>query len=398
MVKAQRDCFTTSVAEKLQWYKQATWNGELSRQAQLALKELLEGALEEDINHQLGISRVYERCGARDQRNGYYTRSLETQRGTVPTLRVPRSRQGTYTPTVFSRYQRRSAEVDNLICELFLGGVSTRRVGELLEQLTGQAACATTVSRVTRVLGPLVAAFHQRPLADDYLYLMLDGIWLRCKGAQESHKIAVLVAYGITVDGRREIIDFCQAAGESEEEWGRLLNSLHRRGLRGEALRVVTTDGASGLIAALDLVYPLVPRQRCWVHKRRNVSDKLRKCHREACVQEARSIYLAATRREAIRCFRAWPRHWEQREPKAVACLAQDIEALLVCFGVPVAHRKKIRTTNPLERAFREVRRRTNPMSCLNNHGSVERITFAAIHHQNAKWSRKPLPEFTQKT
>jgi putative transposase len=363
----------------------------------LALKELLEGALEEDINHQLGISRVYERIGARDQRNGYYTRTLETQRGTVPALRVPRSRRGVYTPSVFSRYQRRSAELDDLICEMFLSGTSTRRVGELLAGLTGQPACATTVSRVTRVLDPLVAAFHQRPVADDYLYLMFDGIWLRCKGAQESRKVAVLVAYGLTAEGRREIIDFCQAQGESEAEWSRFLNSLLQRGLQGKLLRVVTTDGGAGLIAALDLVYPLAQRQRCWVHKLRNVSNKLRKCHRVACLSRARSIYQAPTRQEAIRCFRAWRSTWEPVEPQAVACLAQDIDALLVCFEVPVAHRKKIRTTNPLERAFREVRRRTNPMSCLNNHGSVERVTFAVIHHQNTKWSRKPLPEFTQK-
>ena len=175
-------------------------------------------------------------------------------------------------------------------------------------------------------------------------------------------------------------------------------NSLHRRSLRGEALQVVTTDGAPGLIAALDLVYPLARRQRCWVHKLRKVSNKLRKRHREPCLREARSIYLAPTRREAVRCFRAWQRHWEALEPAAVAGLAQDLEALLVCFEVPVAHRKKIRTTNPLERAFREVRRRTNPMACRNNYGSVERITFAVINHPNTKWSRKPLPEFTRKT
>ena len=192
--KAHRDCCRTSVAEKLKWFKQATWAGELGRQAQWALKKLLEGALQEDINHQLGISRVYERLGARDQRNGYYPRSLETQRGTVPALRVPRSRRGTYTPTVFSRYQRRSAEADELICEMFLRGISPREVGDLLELLTGQPASATTVSRVTRVLDPLVAAFHQRSLPDAYLYLMFDGIWRRCKGAQESRKVVVLVA------------------------------------------------------------------------------------------------------------------------------------------------------------------------------------------------------------
>lgn len=133
------------------------------------------------------------------------------------------------------------------------------------------------------------------------------------------------------------------------------------------------------------------------MHKLRNVSSKLRQRNREAWLKEARSIYQTATRQAALRCFRAWQRHGEAEQPKAGACLAQDIEARLVCYAVPVAHRKRIRTTKPLERAFREVRRRTNPMSCLNNQASGERITFAVIPHHNANWSHRPLPEFTQK-
>ncbi len=398
MITAGRDCFTESVAEKLSWFKQATFSGELSRATQESLQRLLEGALDEEINAYLGISRPYERVGPRDQRNGYYTRRLETQRGTVPDLRVPRSRQGEYEPQVFRRYQQRSAEVDDLICGMFLQGVSTRRVGELLEVVTGSAVSASTVSRVSQVLDQVVAEFHQRPLEDEYQYLILDGIWLRCKGAEPGRKVVVLAAYGITEDGRRELIDFQQAASEGEQDWARFLGSLHQRGLRGTQLKAVTTDGAPGLIAALDLVYPLVARQRCWVHKLRNVSAKLRVRNREACLQEAKGIYQAATRAEAIRRFRAWGAHWQAEEPAAVRCLAQDIEALLVCFGRPEAHRKTMRTTNALERAFREVRRRTNPMSCFNNPASVERIVFAVLYHQNTNWSRKPLPQFTQKS
>ena len=134
------------------------------------------------------------------------------------------------------------------------------------------------------------------------------------------------------------------------------------------------------------------------MHKLRNVSNKLRQCPREPGLQEARSLYLAPTRRKTISCFRAGQSHGESAEPKAVVCRAPDLEALLVCFEVPGAHRKKLRPPNPRERVFREVRRRTNPRSCLNNHGSVERLTFIVVHHQNAKGSRKPLPEFTQKT
>jgi putative transposase len=276
MIAPHRDCFTVSVAEKLEWYKQATWSGELSRAAQESLQALLEGALEEEINCQLGISRPYERVGERDQRNGYYTRRLETHRGPIPQLRVPRSRRGEYQPGVFARYQRRTAEVDQAVCAMFLRGISTREVGEVLEVLTGTTVSPSTVSRVCQALDGLVAAYHQRPVADAYRYLLLDGIWLRCKGAQEGRKVVVLAAYGITAEGGRELIDFHQASSESAENWGRFLQSLYQRGLQGERLAAVTTDGARGLIAALDLVYPLVPRQRCWVHKLRNVSNKLR--------------------------------------------------------------------------------------------------------------------------
>jgi putative transposase len=398
MIEAGRDCFTTSVSEKLQWFKDATWSGELSRTAQESLRHLLQGSLEEEINCQLGIRRPYERVGERDQRNGYYTRRLETQRGPIPDLRVPRSRRGEYRTGVFRRYQRRTAEVDRAICAMFLRGISTREVGAVLEGLTGSAVSASTVSRVCKVLDGLVAEFHRRPLGDAYQYILFDGIWLRCKGAQLGRKVVVLAAYGITVEGRRELIDFHQASSESEANWTRFLQGLYQRGLRGKRLRVVTTDGASGLIAALDLVYPLAPRQRCWVHKLRNVSNKLRARNRPACLAGARAIYLAATRAQAIGAFRQWEKRWGEEEPGAVKCLAQDIEALLVCFEVPVAHRQRIRTTNPLERAFREVRRRTNPMSCFNNPASVERIIFAVMQHQNTNWSHKPLSEFTHNT
>jgi len=259
------------------------------------LQELLQGALQEDINHQLGISRAYQRTGPRDQRNGYYTRRLETQRGTLPALRVPRSRQGTYTPAVFARYQRRSAEVDELICQMFRRGVATRQVGRLLVLLSGPAASASAVSRVTRVPDAQVAQFHQRALPDHYRYLLLDGIRLRCQGAPHSRKVVVLVAYGITAEGRRESVDFCQAPGESAAEWSRFLNRLHRRGLHGEALHVVTTDAAPGLLAAVDLVYPRAQRRRGWVHRLRNLSHKLPRRHRQACLQGTRAIYLAPT-------------------------------------------------------------------------------------------------------
>ena len=397
MVKAHRDCFNVSVSEKLSWFKGAVWDGELGHQSKLALKDLLENSLQEEIKQRLGGVSSHERSEQRlDQRNGCYQRDLVTSHGTIEDVRVPRSRNGVYKPEVFHRYQRRSAEVDAAMVDMFCRGVSTRQVGAILEVLTGTSVSASTVSQVTKALDEHVRAYHQRPLQDQYQYLLLDAVVLRSKGADGPKKVYVLAAYGIRLDGRRELIDFAQAKGESEAEWTRFLESLYRRGLRGDALRLVTTDGASGLIAALDMVYPSVPRQRCWVHKLRNVTNKLRKANREPCIKEAKQIYLAKTRRKAVVRFRAWKRHWEPIEPKAVACLARDIDDLLVLFDMPEAHRKTIRTTNPIERAFREVRRRTRPMSCFNNPSSIDRIIFAVFAHQNANWENAPLHQFTQ--
>ena len=215
------------------------------------------------------------------------------------------------------------------------------------------------------------------------------------KGACGLRKRLVLVAYGIDTEGKRELLDFLLADGESEAEWSALLQSLWSRGLKGKCLELVITDGAPGLIAALGFIYPHARHQRCWVHKLRNVSNKVRKRDQQEVMKGARAIYLADTRREAIKAFRAWKREWATRYPKAVACLEKDLEQLLAHMDYPARLRPKLRTTNAIERAFREVRRRTRPMSAFCNDASCERITYALVAHMNAQWSHKPLPEFT---
>jgi putative transposase len=396
MVRPHRDCFNASVAEKVRWFKEATWDGELGFQTRMTLKDLLEGALREEALFQLCSERYKHDPRRRDQLNGYYVRSLQMAGGTIPDLVVPRSRKGLFDPHVFDRYARRTVQVDEAICQMFLRGVSTREVGEVLEVLTGSAVSATTVSEVCKALDGHVRAYHTRPLQDQYQYLLLDGITLKCKAATGLKKVVVLTAYGVTLDGRRELIDFCPAQGESEADWTRLLESLHKRGLRGAHLRMITTDGARGLIAALDMVYAHVPRQRCWVHKLRNVANRLRARNRPACLGQASMIYKAKCRAEAIQRFKQWKADWQEREPKAVACLEADLDDLLTCFDLPEAHRPTVRTTNPIERAFREVRRRTRPMSCFQNPASLQRIIFAVLSHLNAKWSKHPIQHFTQ--
>jgi putative transposase len=294
------------------------------------------------------------------------------------------------------RYQRRQEAVHGLVQEAFLRGVSTRQVGEVLEPVLGESYSAQTVSRITRGLDRAVRAFHQRPLRDEYVYIFVDAVVLKVRDARGAvRRRWVLVAYGITAGGRRELIAYQLARGESEASWSAFLQGLFLRGLEGTRLRLVITDGSSGLRAALGLVWPQVPLQRCWAHKLRNIADKVPR-KEGSCVREAAAIYQATSRPEAQQQFRQWAHKWRAHRPRAVACLERDLEELLAFYAFPPAHWRKIRTTNIIERAFREVRRRTRPMSSFTNPESCERIVFGVISHLNRSWEKSPLKEFTQ--
>jgi transposase-like protein len=366
-----------------------------ARQRQV-VKGFLEGLLEEELVELLAASRYQRTEVRRGWRNGHYRRDLVTQLGAIAGIRVPRARHSVGESQVFQRYQRRQGQVHALIREAFLAGVSTRRVGAVLEGLLGEPVSAQTVSRIARSLDREVARFHEAPLPDDVRYLFLDGVSMRVRGAAGVRRRLVLCAYGITVWGQRRLLAFRLAQSESAASWEAFLSQLRERGLVGRRLRLIVTDGCSGLHAGLSIVYPYVPRQRCWAHKLRNLANLLKRSQQRPCLDEARTIYQAATRREAVRRYWVWARRWRAAAPKAVACLERDLEELLPFLGCPEAHRRKVRTTNAIERAFREVRRRTRPMSCFTNDASCERIIYAVISHLNRSWEGKRLPEFTQ--
>ncbi len=328
-------------------------------------------------------------------RNGYYRRSLITHVGLLQDIRVPRLRHGGFRTKVFRRYQRCEQLVEALIRDIFLAGISTRRVGAAISALLETNVSSSTVSRITRGLDGAVQRFHHRALLDEYQYLILDGIRLKVLYNGKYRTRTVLVAYGLTLFGQRVLLDFRQATGESQTAWEVLLNSLYQRGLLGAHLKLIVMDGAAGLRAAAALVYPDAKIQRCWVHKLRNVANTCPKKH-QACVRQARNIYLAPHRSAATDAFKAWKQTWRRRCPKAVACLERDLEELLSFFACPVAHRIKVRTTNAIERSFREVRRRTNVFSCFSNTASTERIIYAIFTHLNQGWKGAPLSGFTQ--
>lgn len=373
--------------------KENFWEQEARPHMKQLLKELMQRSLIEEIE------QLRRRDVTSDlpivSRNGYYRRSLITHVGTLHDIRVPRLRTGHFHTKVFRRYRRCERLVEDVIREIFLAGVSTRRVGAAVCAMLETTLSSSTVSRITRSLDAHVRRFHQRQLLDEFQYLILDGIRLKIRYNGTYRIRTVLVAYGITLFGQRVLLDFRQATGESQTAWEALLNSLYQRGLVGQHLKLIVMDGAAGLRAAAELIYPEAQIQRCWVHKLRNVANVCPKKH-HACVRDARQIYLAANRTRALAAFQRWRQTWRTRCPKAVACLEQDLEELLSFFDCPVEHRIKVRTTNAIERSFREVRRRTNVFSCFSNPASTERIIYAIFTHLNHGWKDALLPHFPQ--
>lgn len=369
---------------------------DLLEKVRAQIKLLLEQALLAERDRYLQVG-VYEHApmARHDYRNGFYYRALVTQLGRLCRLKVPRARRG-FPSRLLPRYQRRQRAVNQLVLEAFLRGVSTRQVGRVLAPILGESYSAQTVSNISRGLDRGVAQFHVRPLGDDYVYLFLDAIVLKMRDlSAKVRRRMVLVAYGVLPNGKREIVDYHFAHGESEAAWLEFLQGLFLRGLEGQHLQLIITDGGKGLRAALPVVFPQIPVQLCWAHKMRNIANKVGR-HDSSCVAEASAIYRAGSKNEALRAFREWKQHWEQRRPTAVACVEANLEALLNFFAMPEGHWKKLRTTNVIERAFREVRRRTRPMSSFTNPESCDRIIYGVITDLNRSWERKPFFEFTQ--
>ncbi|MGH6904812.1 MAG: IS256 family transposase [Geminicoccaceae bacterium] len=355
------------------------WGEDYRAGARQALAELLESRMGQLIDQHL--ERMAE-LGQADRRNGTYARWLLTELGMIE-LHVPRTRTFSALKVVRA-YARRAKDVDRMILGCFVLGLSTRKVASALLPVLGRPVSPGTVSTVAKQLDAAVAAFHRRPLKDSYRVLVLDGVVLRRKTGAGALARPVLVALGLRPDGKKEVVDFRLAQAESAAQWEQFLGDLVRRGMHGERLEMLCVDGGAGLLAALPTAFPDIPVQRCWAHKIRNVLNKARKPDQAAIKASLHRIMNAATLPQARAAARRFADRWEGICPKAVACLRADLDDLLTCFRYPtLSERKAVRTTNAIERRFREVRRRTRPMGTFQDRTSMDRILFAVFMHEN---------------
>lgn len=355
---------------------QADFQAVLKERIREGVRQTIETILDEELDAFVGAGR-YQRTGnRRDQRNGHYTRDLSTNFGLIEDLEVPRSRQGFQTQ-VFDRYQRRQTELDQSIGEMYIRGVSTRGVGDVVEALTGMKPSASTVSRIFHTLEDEYDTWKKRPLAAHYRYAFADGTYFTVKYENEGCKMPILAIIGIRDDGTREMLAFSTGDRENQVAWTDLVQDIKSRGVATVDLWI--TDGNQAMIGAIDAKFRESQRQRCVVHKIENVLGYVPKQQQEAVKPELKAIFYQDSRLQAEQVAAAFCAKFEKAYPTAIDCLKRDLDACLTFYAFPKVNWRTIRSSNVIERFFLEAKRRYHKMGAAYPNENSCLLTFYAI-------------------
>jgi putative transposase len=356
---------------------QAPFEALLRAQLQQAVRTALISVLEAEVDAFIGAVRYERNEQRRDYRNGHYERSLDTTIGHLDELPVPRTRGGFQTQ-LFERYHRRRPDVDQAMGEMFIGGVSMTRVGEVVETLTGSKPSASTVSRVFHTLESEYEQWKTRQLAERYVYAFADGTYFTVIYNGEGCKMPILAVVGIAETGEREVLAFSVGDRENEQAWKDLLEDLKRRGVT--AIDVWISDGNQAMLNAMTKKFPASARQRCVVHKMDNVLSYVPTKQQEQLKPELKALFYQKDRESADQAVAAFIEKYRSVYPTAIECLQRDLEACLTFYAYPKEHWKTIRTNNVLERLFGEVKRRSHKMAAaFRNEGSCLLLFYAVI-------------------
>lgn len=373
---------------------QAAFEQLVKERLQYAVRLALISVLEEEVTTFIG-AKPYERSEKRhDQRNGHYTRSLETTVGQIADLPVPRTRQG-YQTQLFERYHRRRDELDSAIGEMFVKGVSTAQVGQVIETLTGSHPSASTVSRVFHTLEAEYEQWKQRKLASRYAYAFADGTYFTVIYNDEGCKMPILAVVGIATTGEREVLAFRVGDRENQQAWEDLLDDLKARGVTEIGLWV--SDGNQAMLNAIGTKFATSQRQRCVIHKMENVLSYVPQKQREQIEPELKALFYQKSRQEADQAVAAFVEKYQNIYPTAIACLQRDLDACLTFYSFPKEHWKTIRTNNVIERLFGEVKRRSHKMAAaFRNEGSCVLVFYAVIRSLKFNKLTMPVPSKEQ--
>jgi len=348
------------------------------------VERTLQAVLEEEMTAHLGAGRYERGAGRSGYRNGTKPRTLTTRVGVLE-LRVPQDRDGTFSTELFARYQRSEQALVTTLMEMYLQGVSTRKVAAITEELCGTSVSKSQVSALVGRLDPELAAWRTRPLTGAaYPYLVVDARYEQARVDGRVVSLGVLIVAGVRDDGRREILAVEEADTESEATYHELFTRLKARGLRG--VEVVTSDAHRGLTAAIARHFQGAGWQRCQVHFGRNLRGLVGAKHRGRLSEELRGIFGAGTAAQARAAARACAATWKASHPQVALKLETELEDCLACYAVPAAHRPRVRTTNGLERLNQELKRRMRVVRIFPNRAAVERLVTALALEQSEEW------------
>jgi putative transposase len=352
------------------------------------VEDTLNALLDAEADRLCNASR-YERTEARqDTRAGSYQRKLHTRAGEV-TLKMPKLRRQAFETAIIERYRRRETSVEEALIEMYLAGVSVRRVEDITEALWGTRVSPSTVSRLNQKIYAQIATWRNRPIAGTHPYVYLDGVVLKRSWGGEVRNVSLLVAVGVSAEGFREILGICEGAKEDKAGWSGFLAHLKQRGLAG--VELIISDACLGLIESVAEHFPDARWQRCVVHWYRNVfghvpSDKVREvatmlkaihAQEDRAAAEAKAADVAAKLRAA-------------RMKKAAELVEQSVGETLSYYAFPEPHWRRIRTNNPLERIIREIRRRTRVVGAFPDGESALNLAAARLRHiAGTQWSTK---------
>jgi transposase-like protein len=347
------------------------------------MKEALQEVLEGEMTEFLGAAPSERTDGRQGYRAGYYGRNLVTRIGKLE-LRIPRDRSGEFSTALFERYARSEKALVAALAEMYVQGVSTRKVTAITEELCGHSFSASAISTINKGLDQTLARFAQRQLDEPYPYLILDARYERVREAGVIAHRAVLVAIGINWDGQRQVLAVELANRESQSSWKEFLLRLKERGLAG--VEFVVSDDHAGLKKAIREVLTEGAWQRCYVHFLRNALDYLPRKADDDCLQELRWLYDRHDIQEAQRDLAAWIGKWQGKYPKLVDWVESNITETLTFYRLPRAHHKHLKSTNMLERLNEEIKRRTRVVRIFPNVDSCLRLIRALCVETHETW------------
>jgi putative transposase len=368
---------TATESSSSQHQVQQSFHQQLREHIRDATRVVMEEIMREELTQFLGAE--WGECSAerKGYRNGNYTRDLATTSGPIEDLEVPRDRAGEFHTQIFDRYNRYEQQVADGLTQMFVSGTSTQKVGEVAQTLMGVAPSASAVSRLNRTLTEQFEDWRGRALQAHWRVLYLDGIHFDVRHGDQVDSTIILVALGVDLEGNKDILALRACAEESKDGWMCLVQDLRTRGIA--QVDLILSDGHDGILAAVSALFTATPRQRCLVHKQRNVMNAIPKREQESVATELAGIWKQPTREQAVTELAAFKGKYAQRYPEAIRSLCEDEEHLFTFYAFPQAMHRYIRSTNAIESFFSNVRRRTNQIDTFTTETSCLSIVWAVM-------------------